>query len=100
MSDLNFETLGNRSNLVGPLEAKSHRISAAGDGLDEGLHKASHHAIKDALSHMNAVKDLALNKGIQLKTQTNEYVHDRPWRFIGMAAVTGFILGFAASRKD
>jgi ElaB/YqjD/DUF883 family membrane-anchored ribosome-binding protein len=67
-------------DLASAKEKIGERIAAA---------KESAEAMGDALAH-RAGKAVAV---------TNEYVHEQPWKAIGIAAAVGFLLGAAVARR-
>jgi ElaB/YqjD/DUF883 family membrane-anchored ribosome-binding protein len=43
--------------------------------------------------------DTVANKARTTATATNEYVHEQPWKAIGIGATVGLLLGFALARR-
>jgi ElaB/YqjD/DUF883 family membrane-anchored ribosome-binding protein len=67
------------------------KVSAAREKIQDSLRQA-----KAKLAH---VEDLLLDKGKQAARVTDEYVHDHPWRAVGIAAGVGLIIGMLISRR-
>jgi ElaB/YqjD/DUF883 family membrane-anchored ribosome-binding protein len=45
------------------------------------------------------VEDVIIDSGKQAARATDEYVHDNPWRAVGIAAGIGVIIGMLISRR-
>lgn len=54
--------------------------------------KRTREALYDAL-------DALLERGRRAARATDDYVHDNPWQAIGIAGVTGLLLGLLISRR-
>lgn len=72
--------------------------SQAGDKVSAAREK-----IQDSLRHAKVklaeVEDVLIDKGKQAARATDEYVHDNPWRAVGIAAGVGLIIGMLISRR-
>ncbi|MGE8611431.1 MAG: DUF883 family protein, partial [Achromobacter veterisilvae] len=44
-------------------------------------------------------QDAVLERGRKAARATDDYVHDNPWQAIGIAGVTGLLLGLLISRR-
>jgi len=44
-------------------------------------------------------EDVLVDKGKQAARMTDEYVHDHPWRAVGVAAGIGLIVGLLIGRR-
>lgn len=67
------------------------KVSAAREKIQESLHRAK---VKLA-----EVEDVLIDKGKQAARVTDEYVHEHPWRAVGIAAGIGLIIGMLISRR-
>lgn len=67
------------------------KVSVARDRIQESLRQAK---IKLA-----EVEDALLDKGKQAARATDEYVHDHPWKAVGIAAGIGLLVGILISRR-
>ncbi len=81
---------------------------AQGILTDAGGHADDHvHRLRAKLSdNMDKVKDSlhsakaqTRKKARQAADVTDEYVHDKPWQSVGVAASIGFLLGLLVSRR-
>ncbi|SDV50143.1 Membrane-anchored ribosome-binding protein, inhibits growth in stationary phase, ElaB/YqjD/DUF883 family [Chitinasiproducens palmae] len=55
--------------------------------------------LKQAKEKAADVQVVVVEKGKQAARVTDDYVHDNPWRSIGIAAVAGIALGLLLNRK-
>lgn len=64
---------------------------------------AARERIQDSLRHAKVklaeVEEAILDKGKQAARATDEYVHDHPWRAVGIAAGIGLLIGMLISRR-
>ena len=64
---------------------------------------AAREKIQDSLRHAKLkladVEDVIVDKGKQAARATDEYVHDQPWRAVGIAAGVGFVIGLLIGRR-
>ncbi len=67
------------------------KIGALRERLQDHMHKA-----KDRLVD---TKEIVVDKTKEAARATDEYVHDNPWRAVGIAAGVGLIIGLLISRR-
>jgi ElaB/YqjD/DUF883 family membrane-anchored ribosome-binding protein len=67
------------------------KISAARERIQDSMHRA-----KVKLADAEAVM---LDKTKQAAHATDEYVHENPWKAVGIAAGVGFLVGLLISRR-
>ena len=67
------------------------RVSAVREKVQDSLHRAK---VKLA-----EAEDIMVDKGKQAARVTDEYVHDHPWRAVGVAAGIGLIIGLLIGRR-
>jgi len=64
---------------------------------------AAREKIQDSLRHAKVklaeVEEVLIDKGKQAARATDEYVHDHPWKAVGIAAGIGLIIGMLISRR-
>lgn len=64
---------------------------------------AAREKIQDSLRHakvkLSEVEDILIDKGEEAVRATDEYVHDHPWKAVGIAAGVGLIIGLLISRR-
>lgn len=56
-------------------------------------------SVQRAKMRLAEVEDALLDKGKQAARATDEYVHDNPWKAVGIAAGVGLIIGMLISRR-
>lgn len=52
-----------------------------------------------ARASMSQMGDSVASQARTTAAATNEYVHEQPWKAIGIAATVGLLLGFALARR-
>ena len=67
------------------------KAAAAREKVQDSVHRAK---VKLA-----EVEDIMVDKGKQAARATDEYVHDNPWRAVGIAAGAGLIIGLLIGRR-
>jgi len=67
------------------------KVSAVRERVQESLHRAK---IKLA-----EAEDVLIDSGKQAARVTDEYVHDHPWRAVGIAAGIGLLIGLLIGRR-
>lgn len=67
------------------------KAAAARERVQDSLHQAK---IKLA-----EAEDLVVQKGKQAARATDEYVHENPWRAVGIGAGVGLIIGLLIGRR-
>ena len=67
------------------------RVSAVRERLQDSLHRTK---VKLA-----EAEDIVVDKGKQAARVTDEYVHDHPWRAVGVAAGIGLVIGLLIGRR-
>lgn len=55
--------------------------------------------LQQALDNLRTMEQTAVSKGRQLANDTNQYVHEKPWYAVGIAAGVGVLLGMLISRR-
>jgi ElaB/YqjD/DUF883 family membrane-anchored ribosome-binding protein len=67
------------------------KVAAVREKVQDSLHRAK---IKLA-----EAEDVLIDKGKQAARVTDEYVHDNPWKAVGIAAGIGFVIGLLIGRR-
>ena len=55
--------------------------------------------LKLAAEKLTGLQEATLLKGKEAFKVTDEYVHDNPWKAVGIAAAAGFLIGLLVNRK-
>lgn len=72
--------------------------SATGDRASE-LREQALVSLKQTREALYDAQDEVLAQGRKAARATDEYVHDKPWQAIGVAAMAGLLLGVLLSRR-
>jgi len=72
--------------------------SAGGARADELRSKASK-MLDDALRRTHELQEVAIKRGRQIAHDTDAYVHEHPWRAIGIAGAVGVLIGMLIARR-
>jgi ElaB/YqjD/DUF883 family membrane-anchored ribosome-binding protein len=56
-------------------------------------------ALRSAKESAQDVQDALLEKSKAAARATDDFVHDSPWKAVGIAAAAGFLLGLLVNRK-
>jgi ElaB/YqjD/DUF883 family membrane-anchored ribosome-binding protein len=67
------------------------KVSAAREKIQDSLRQAK--------LKLADVEEMLIDKGKLAARATDEYVHDHPWRAVGIAAGIGLIIGMLVSRR-
>jgi ElaB/YqjD/DUF883 family membrane-anchored ribosome-binding protein len=67
------------------------KVAVAREKVQESLHRAK---VKLA-----EAEEILIDKGKQAARVTDEYVHDNPWKAVGIAAGIGFVIGLLIGRR-
>jgi len=67
------------------------KVSAAREKIQDSLHHAK--------LKLSDAEDVVRDRSRQAARATDEYVHDHPWRAVGIAAGVGFIIGMLIGRR-
>lgn len=103
MSDM---TTANKDKLVADMkivlgdaeELLRATASQAGDKFSE-LRGRMQDNLASARASLANAQAAAIDKAKQVGHATDDYVHDNPWRSVGIAAGVGFIVGLLIGRR-
>ena len=56
-------------------------------------------SLADSKSHLSHLQTEAVERGKQVSADVEEYVHDNPWKVIGIVALAGLVIGALISRR-
>ena len=56
-------------------------------------------SLRNAKIKLSEVEDILIDRGKEAARAADEYVHDHPWRAVGIAAGVGLIIGMLISRR-
>ena len=72
--------------------------SQAGDKVSAAREKIQD-SLRQAKAKLAEVEDILIDKGKEAARATDEYVHDHPWKAVGIAAGIGLVIGMLISRR-
>lgn len=67
------------------------KISAAREKVQDSLDRAK--------AGLENIEEVVIDTGKQAARATDEYVHDHPWRAVGIATAAGLVIGLLISRR-
>jgi len=67
------------------------KISAAREKVQDSLDRAR--------AGLGNIEEVVIDTGMQAARATDEYVHEHPWRAVGIAAAVGLVIGMLISRR-
>ena len=56
-------------------------------------------SLSDSRSHLSNLQAEAVERGKQMTADVEEYVHDNPWKVIGIVALAGLVIGALIARR-
>jgi len=72
--------------------------SQAGDKVTELRHKVQDH-LDSARASLTEAQAAAVDKAKQVGYAADDYVHENPWRSVGIAAGVGLLVGLLIGRR-
>ena len=85
--------------LVRDAQALFDEATTAGGAKAEELRTQGIKMRDPALSVAHDVHAAASRKGRKIVHDTDEYVHDKPWRAIGIAGAVGLLIGMLITKR-
>lgn len=72
--------------------------AASGAKADE-LRSKGMKMLDHAISRAHDLQEAAVRKGRKIAHDTDDYVHEHPWRAIGIAGAVGVLIGMLIARR-
>jgi ElaB/YqjD/DUF883 family membrane-anchored ribosome-binding protein len=85
--------------LVLDAQALFEEATAAGGVKAEALRSQGMKILDQAISVAHDLQEAAVRKGRKIVHDTDEYVHEQPWRSIGIAGAIGLIIGMLVAKR-
>ena len=85
--------------LVRDAQALFDEATAAGGAKAEELRAQGMKMLDHAIAAAHDLQETAMRKGRKIAHDTEEYVHDNPWRAIGIAGVAGLLIGMLIAKR-
>ena len=100
MNDSHIETVRNDlKSLVREAQALFDEAASAGGARADELRSKASKMLDDALRRAHELQDAAIKRGRQIANDTDAYVHEHPWRAIGIAGAVGVLIGMLIARR-
>ncbi|MBU4611249.1 DUF883 domain-containing protein [Achromobacter sp. GG226] len=87
-----------KSGLHNVEELLREAASSTGDKAAE-LRDSALSSLKRARETLMDVQDTVVERGRKVARATDDYVHDNPWRSLGVAVAAGFVIGLLINRR-
>jgi ElaB/YqjD/DUF883 family membrane-anchored ribosome-binding protein len=85
--------------LVRDAQALFDEATAAGGAKAEELRAQGMKMLDHAIAVAHDLQETAIRKGRKIAHDTDEYVHENPWRAIGIAGVAGLLIGMLIAKR-
>lgn len=89
-----------QGDFVGDVEELIARISDVKDAEVARLRERVEEAIEAARGELDSRSAKIRRRARQAASSADEYVRGSPWQAVGIAALLGIAIGYAASRRD
>ncbi len=100
MSESTIHTARNDlKSLVRDAQALFDEAAAAGGSKAEELRDKGMKMLDHALTRAHDLQEAAVQKGRKIAHDTDDYVHEHPWRAIGIAGAVGVLIGMLIARR-
>jgi ElaB/YqjD/DUF883 family membrane-anchored ribosome-binding protein len=87
-------------NLIADVEDLVARIADLKDADVARVRNKVLHAVDSAKSSLAGSAETVRRQAQRVATTADDYVHDRPWQAVGIAALVGAVVGVLASRRS
>jgi ElaB/YqjD/DUF883 family membrane-anchored ribosome-binding protein len=87
-----------KSGLNNVEELLREAASSTGDRASE-LRDSALASLRTARESLVDLQENMLERGKKAARATDDYVHDNPWRSLGIAVATGFVIGLLINRR-
>lgn len=84
------------------IEDATMLLHATSDQTDEGVATARsriNQRLQDVIERLVTAEEVVVERTKQAVKTTDQYVHDNPWKSIGIAACVGAIIGMLIARR-
>ena len=85
--------------LVRDAQALFDEATAAGGAKAEELRAQGMKMLDHAIAVAHDLQETAIRKGRKIAHDNDEYVHENPWRAIGIAGVAGLLIGMLIAKR-
>lgn len=85
--------------LVRDAQALFDEATSAGGAKADQLRTEGMQLLDHALERAHELQEAAIAKGRKIAHDTDAYVHEHPWRAIGLAGAVGVLVGMLIARR-
>ena len=100
MHDANMHAVrSDLKNLMRDAQALFAEATSASGGKADELRAKAMKMLDNAIDHAYEIQHISIEKGKKIAHETDAYVHDHPWRAIGLSAAVGLVIGMLIARR-
>lgn len=100
MSNSTFSNVRNELKpLMQDAQALLDEAADMGDAKAAELRTKAMKTLDQAITRANELQESAIRKGRKIAQDTDAYVHEKPWRVIGVAGTIGLLIGMLIVRR-
>lgn len=100
MQESRIETVRNDlKTLVRDAQSLFDEATSAGGARAEQLRTQGMQLLDNAMERAQELQHAAVEKGRKIAHDTDAYVHEHPWRAIGIAGAIGVLVGMLIARR-
>ncbi len=100
MQDANMQAVRtDLKNLMRDAQALFAEATAASGSKADELRAKAMKMLDNAIDHAHQLRHISIEKGKKIAHDTDTYVHEHPWRAIGMSAALGVLIGMLIARR-
>lgn len=107
MNTTTYKTTDARDNFIHNLKAvirdAEELLKSSGQQVDEGYQSAKARfgsTLSTARSGLDTAQESVVARTKDAVHGTDQYVHENPWRSVGVAAIAGIVIGLLLSRSE
>ena len=100
MHDANMQAVrSDLKNLMRDAQSLFAEATAAGGSKADELRAKAMKMLYNAIDHAHEIQHISIEKGKKMAHDTDAYVHEHPWRAIGISAAVGLVIGMLIARR-
>ena len=100
MHDANMQAVrSDLKNLMRDAQSLFAEATAAGGSKADELRAKAMKMLDNAIDHAHEIQHISIEKGKKMAHDTDAYVHEHPWRAIGISAAVGLVIGMLIARR-
>jgi ElaB/YqjD/DUF883 family membrane-anchored ribosome-binding protein len=100
MHDANMQAVrSDLKNLMRDAQSLFAEATAAGGSKADELRAKAMKMLDNAIDHAHEIQHISIEKGKKIAHDTDAYVHEHPWRAIGISAAVGLVIGMLIARR-